>query len=321
MEKFDWKLTIKANIASLKVLGLWPEGNEGYKKNLYTLYAFISLNLFVNGHNFFQTMNIFFVYTDLQALTALVFITITDLMALVKVYYFVRNMKQLKNLMVTLDEKLFQPKYFNQKLVFISGLNFWKFTYVLYHIPVVPTLSAWIVYPVLDGSAKDYRLPFSAWYPYNTKISPFYQITYIYQIVSIWFMAFSALNMDALMAALMMFVGAQCDILADNVKNLGHTDYNTHLLECVKHHKKILSFAADCNKFFDKIALGQFFTSALTLALTMFQLTVVAPLSSEFYSLLFYAGAMTTEIFLYCWFGNEAEIKNFGKRGTTIPKS
>ncbi|KAJ3663373.1 hypothetical protein Zmor_007651 [Zophobas morio] len=309
MDKFDWKLVIKANIVSLKVLGLWPEGNEDYKKNLYTLYAFISLNLFINGHNFFQAMNIFFVYTDLEALTAIIFITITDVLASIKVYYFVRNMKQLKNLMVTLEEKLFQPKHVDQKFVFMSGLNFWKFTYVVYHFPVVPTLSSWTVYPVVDGSAKDYRLPFSAWYPYNTKISPFYQITYIYQVLCIWFLALATLNMDTLIAALMMFVGAQCDILADNVKNLVHADYGTNLLQCMHHHRKILSFAEDCNKFFDKVVLGQFFTSALTLALTMFQLTLIAPSSSEFYSLLFYTTSMTTEIFLYCWFGNEVEIK------------
>jgi hypothetical protein len=75
------------------------------------------------------------------------------------------------------------------------------------------------------------------------------------------------------------------------------------------------------------IVLGQFFTSSVSIGLTMFQLTLVrvvldfffctgcdflkkvAPFTSECYSLLFYVGSATVQIFLYCWFGNEVEYK------------
>jgi hypothetical protein len=71
--------------------------------------------------------------------------------------------------------------------------------------------------------------------------------------------------------------------------------------------------------------LGQFLTSAISSGLSMFRLTVVScanleiffdvifskvePFSSEFYSLLFFVSSVTTQNFLYCWFGNEAEFK------------
>jgi hypothetical protein len=35
----------------------------------------------------------------------------------------------------------------------------------------------------------------------------------------------------------------------------------------------------------------------------------VAPLSSEFYSLLSYGIAIILQIFMYCWFGNEVQVK------------
>jgi hypothetical protein len=35
----------------------------------------------------------------------------------------------------------------------------------------------------------------------------------------------------------------------------------------------------------------------------------LVPLSSEFFSLLSYGLAITVQIFMYCWFGNEVEIK------------
>ncbi|KAJ3663376.1 hypothetical protein Zmor_007651 [Zophobas morio] len=312
MGKFDWELTIKANIVSMKLLGLWPKSVKGYRRDLYSVYSLLSLNLLINGHVFFQTLNIFFVYTDIAAVTAIIFVILTEILTAVKVYYFVRNMKQLKEIMETLKEESFLPETQQQKILVQPGLNLWKFTYIVYHFPVLPTLTAWAIYPITDGSVQEYRLPFSAWYPFNTKISPYYELTYVYQIVSVWFLAIACLNMDTLVAALMMYVSRQCEILCDRVKNLGSEGvdkYGQRLLECIIHHKKILSFSTDCNKFFDKIVLGQFITSALTLALTMFQLTLVAPLSSESYSLLFYSFSMTTEIFLYCWFGNEVELK------------
>ncbi|RZC37375.1 hypothetical protein BDFB_006393 [Asbolus verrucosus] len=35
----------------------------------------------------------------------------------------------------------------------------------------------------------------------------------------------------------------------------------------------------------------------------------VVPFSSEFFSLISYANAVLVEVFMYCWFGNELELK------------
>jgi hypothetical protein len=85
------------------------------------------------------------------------------------------------------------------------------------------------------------------------------------------------------------------------------------------------SFAKDSNNVFNMIVLGQFATSTATLAMTMFQLTLVRtatlctvlltsrgqvePLSGEGIPFLLYLVGMTAEIFLYCWFGNEVEFR------------
>jgi hypothetical protein len=245
MENFDWKFTIRVNIMILKIAGLWPKGTEIYKCNFYTLYSIISINLFINAPNFFQAANIVFVYTDLEALTALIFVTVTELLASFKVYCFVRNIAILKSLMVELDKKMFQPKNEQQKDLIRPNLNSWTLTYVVFWIPVISTLIMWAIFPVMDGSVKEYRLPFSAWYPFNTKTSPSYEITYFYQTVSVWFLAITNMNMDMFAAALMMYVGIQCDILCDDLRNLSTSvdaEYNKKLLDCIQHHKTIVKY-------------------------------------------------------------------------------
>ncbi|RZB40789.1 7tm 6 domain containing protein [Asbolus verrucosus] len=174
----------------------------------------------------------------------------------------------------------------------------------------------WSTYPIFDNSVKKYRLPFLAWYPYNTKISPYYEITYVYQVFGIIFLATTAVSVDNLIAALNVYIGAQFDILCDDVLHLYDvtneiTNFSEKLIKCVMHHQLILEFAKNSNCFFNWIVLGQFFISGITIGITMFQLTTqVVPLTSEFFSLVSFIMAIIVEIFMYCWFGNEVELKS-----------
>ncbi|RZB40795.1 7tm 6 domain containing protein, partial [Asbolus verrucosus] len=61
-------------------------------------------------------------------------------------------------------------------------------------------------------------------------------------IVSTCLLALGDCNIDMLVSALMMFLGAQCDILCDDLKNLGSvfSDFNKEIKRCVRHHKEIL---------------------------------------------------------------------------------
>lgn len=243
MTSFDWKNSVKINIWILKFVGLWPNNDVGYKLNAYTLYSFISLNLFINFHNFFQLVNIYFVRSDLEALSAVIYVSLTDLLASVKVWYFVDKIKLLNELMVVSENKILQPQNEKQEELFRKSLFIWKAIYIMFWIPVATTLCLWAVFPVLDGSYKNYRLPFSAWYPFDTKTSPIYEITYVYQIICIWFLATANLNMDTMIAALMMYVGAQCDILSNNLQALRFVNSNQFKLQLynlIEHHKLIL---------------------------------------------------------------------------------
>jgi hypothetical protein len=238
MEKFDWKLTIKANIFCLRVVGLWP--HEGYKVDFYTVYAFVCLNVFINCRNFFQVANIFVVYDDLEALTGLMFASFNDVLGSVKLYYFVRQMRLFKQLMAQLDQDIFQPKSDEQIALVQPGLFSWKFVYVMLWSPIVMVLLLWVAFPILDGTVKEHRLPFAAWFPYDTNISPLYEITYIYEVIGICVICTAHINMDTMTAALMMYVGTQCDILCDNLKNIKGADYNKKLIRCIQHHKIIV---------------------------------------------------------------------------------
>ncbi|RZC34402.1 7tm 6 domain containing protein, partial [Asbolus verrucosus] len=331
MEMFDWKLTIKFNITLMNMAGLWPPGDETYKLNFYSLYAISLITLLLVCHVISQTINLFFILDDLQAITGTVFLLLAEMLIVLKACCLIKNMRILKQLMTTLDSNLFQPKSTRQRLLVESSLNFWKRMNKTFWSMGTCTVIFWGIFPILDNTFKNYRLPFFAWYPYDTKTSPLYEITYIYQVISTSFAAYVNINTDTLIAALNMYTGTQIDLLCDNLRNLHYPDeyFNKKLIICVRHHQAILIFANDSNRFFNWIIFLQFFVSAISIGITMFQITVVklhiilqtmffcfngffqvASYSNEFYSFMIYFSAAIVEIFIYCWFGNEVEIKS-----------
>lgn len=246
MEKFDFTLNIKLNILFLKIVGLWPINNEDF----YRIYTLI-VTLFIMGlFNVTRIMNIFFVYTDLKVLTATIYLTVTDITVLIKTCLFIYNVKTLKRLTLTLNCDLFQPKSSHQKHLVQNGQKAWRISYLSFWSLVFCCLAMWTVSPMIQATPGSRILPLPAWYPFNTKITPFYEITYVCQVISMWFLATANMNMDSFIAALMMYIGAQCDILCDDLKTLQQftitkkikINFNEKLKEVISHHKKIIRY-------------------------------------------------------------------------------
>ncbi|RZC37616.1 7tm 6 domain containing protein [Asbolus verrucosus] len=272
VENFSWQQTLKVNILMLKMLGLWPPGDGTYGFNLYTLYKIFSALCFELCHIGAQTVKLFFILDDLQAVTGSIFVLLMEMLGLLKSYCIIRNMGMLKQLTITLSNDLFQPKNLHQKNLIQPSLNAWKSIASALWILCFGWMLTWMLSPIFDKSFKQYRLPFLAWYPYNTQTSPQYELTYLHQLTGISYICMNSLTSDTLIAALNMYIGAQFDILSDDVRNFydgvksSPADASGKLKSCIKHHKEILKLAEHANHFY--------------------------------------------KIFLYCWFGNEIEIKS-----------
>lgn len=240
IEIFDWKFTARINIFMLKFIGLWPKSDGSYRLNLYLLQSAILISVLLVGHIFFQTINIFFIFDDLEAVTGTVFILLTEVMAIFKSYYLIKNIKILKQLMMMLNDNLFQPKNNKQIKAVEPFLKFWTFIYYGLTVISAGAIVFWSVFPILDTSHEQ-RLPFLAWYPFNYQTSPYYELVYVYQIMSTSYIGSVNLNIDTLIACLNMYSGCQFDLLCDNLKNIeGVKENNNQLVQCILHHKMIL---------------------------------------------------------------------------------
>ncbi|RZC35067.1 7tm 6 domain containing protein [Asbolus verrucosus] len=241
MERFDWKATINFTLFSLKIIGLWPK-DDVYKFNLYTLYTAISVTFFISAFGVFLMISLF-TGSDFEDLEEMTLIYVAEFLVIIKVFKFIKNIKLLKQLMATLNSDVFQPKTSQQKILVKPALQFWKIVYNVFLISGGPITCLWVFLPILRS--KRYKLPVPVWYPFNTKISPCFEITYCYQIVNVFYLVIAICNIDMLISALMVYIGAQCDILSDSLRNLRDKEavnFNSKLIDFIKHHKEILSY-------------------------------------------------------------------------------
>ena len=100
----------------------------------------------------------------------------------------------------------------------------------------------WIIYPILDGSPGEKRLPFLAWFPYDYKISPLYELTFVFEILTTNYVTLIHVNTDFIIFGLNVCAGCQFDMLSDNLRNLSNSSCNAtkDLVNCIIYHKQIL---------------------------------------------------------------------------------
>ncbi|XP_063925970.1 odorant receptor 42a-like [Zophobas morio] len=279
-------------------MGLWPEGDNTYKPGIYMVYSSITISLFVIGHIFFQMVNVYFIAHDLESIVGTSYLLLIEILAAVKAYYLIKNITILKERIITFNSDWFQPRNTHQRNLIEPAIYFWQLVFKMCVCMSFGCNAFWAIFPMID-KPEERRLPFLGWYPYDYKKSPYYEITYLYQVTGIC-----------------VYTSCQFDMLADNIRNLANVDesftdsVHHNMLKCVEHHKNSLSFIEKSTKFFSWILFWHLLFSGVSIGITMFQLTMVVPLSNEFYSLVSYILAITLQIFMYCWFGEEVQAKS-----------
>lgn len=282
----DWLITTKYNILILEWIGLYPKRHTGYGINFYTCYSIFILSLPL-ADIVTQTIMIYYILDDLNSLAASMFVLPEKCLVIVKTYKFVNNAKQFQQILNETSSKNFQPKSRMQLSVAQKHLEHYEGLFIVFWGTVTSAVILAVIYPLL--ASTDERKFFTlAWYPYNSKISPFYEITYAYQSISIAILSEINANVDLIISFLNIFICCQFDILCCKLKHLEENE----IISCILHHQQLLkfeliskrtryrnilfSFAKKCNSFWNAIVLSQFCAGSVILGISLFQLTTVS---------------------------------------------
>ena len=235
--KYDWLSIIKINIWNFKLVGLWP-GDEGYKLDFYLLRSSIIVFVFAFILTGGQTLKLMNHMTDLEVVARTAYMIISFWLMFAKMYSIARNIQPLRKLLRSLNDDIFQVRTQEQIDNISPSIRIWNITYILITACIASSVTFWAIF-----SFSNRRLPFTSWYPYNTTVSPMYEVTCIHQLASLFFQAYVVdINMDTFIAAFSLYAAVQFDILCDNVKRLKPEGFREGLISCVKHHRAIVKY-------------------------------------------------------------------------------
>ncbi|XP_018403365.1 PREDICTED: odorant receptor 46a-like [Cyphomyrmex costatus] len=152
------------------------------------------------------------------------------------------------------------------------------------------------------------RLKYREWLPYDYSSNILiYGLTYIQQMLGGYYCVIVNVAIDTLMCGFLMHICCQIEILENRLKKI--LSKQITLGYCIRHHNQIFEFAETVNVKFTKIIGFQFLSSTMIMCSNLYQVAK-ATLNSDHISLIMFTCCMLTEIFIYCWFGNQVKLKS-----------
>lgn len=238
MIRTDFLITTKYCFIALQWVGLWPKCFISYGFNIYSFYAFSLLIIFFYLDVISQVIMLLQLVHNLEAFASSIYVLSVKLVVSAKTCKFFNSVKNLQKIFEEVDDDLFQPTNEIQQQIVKNILNNWKKFFVVFLIGVVSTVFSYIVSSSLNNW-KNKSLFCPSWYPYNTKLSPFFEITYLHQVMAIILLAFINTFMDMLFCFLQIFIECQFGLLCDSLQRMKHSK-KTEIRRCIQHHQKIL---------------------------------------------------------------------------------
>ncbi|CAG9864931.1 unnamed protein product [Phyllotreta striolata] len=305
---------------------MYPEYKTIWDRLVYMLRVGFFMGFMFAGLVVSAIANMFHSRNDVGKLMDSFFITVTNLMAIVKFITIHRNQPLLLKLIDQGDRREFQPRSDDQRNYLKSYVKFCNDITVMLCVSTLITICMWCILAFIGGN--EHSLPVPAYFPFNI------DTTIVFALISIYLTASSilggtlGLSTDWLIASLVIVVKVQLHFLNDtlcNIKKLAEEDVkkgraesvdtsyemqlrnhmNQKLIECIVHHQYIIKFAREVNKLFSISILGQLGVSVICICATLYEIRESFENKVKAISVCIYMFCMLMQVFPICYYTNE----------------
>ncbi|XP_014480256.1 PREDICTED: odorant receptor 4-like isoform X1 [Dinoponera quadriceps] len=175
-----------------------------------------------------------------------------------------------------------------------------------------------MIAPALEANIGERVLPLKSYIPYSiTKLLP-YAATYLQQAAAIFYAVMLNVSFDSLVYGLTIHACGQIELICRRLTDdlaasetlRERSGANWSIEECVKHHILIYTFVRGVGALFIWTVTVLFFFSLIIFCTSIFLITKTQLFTVEFFSLILYFSGIMLQIFFYCWYGNELELKS-----------
>ncbi|XP_070156654.1 putative odorant receptor 85d isoform X1 [Polyergus mexicanus] len=178
----------------------------------------------------------------------------------------------------------------------------------IHYAILVETTCVCITLTSLFTDFRKRTLTFRAWLPYDYSLPFLYHITYAHQLISLIVGSVLHVACDGLICGLLMHICCQIKILESRLRRIAREP--DILRDCILQHNRIFELAFTVNEKFRFTITIQFIVSTLVVCFNLYQLTRTTTSKEKYIQLALYMCSMLTQIFFYCWYGNEVKLKS-----------
>ncbi|XP_056636812.1 odorant receptor Or2-like [Diorhabda sublineata] len=298
MEGIDYTTFFTFNISILNVFGFWKQDTNYRHKKSYTFYKIISSSFWIS----FILTQFMYLYTNLHNFEELLSTSYFTIPLFVCSYAFsslYRKIDEIKLLFKKFNEPIFQPKCEEHlQLSASTKRSYTKYSHFLIYLGM-QTIVLYIIAPFWQEGRV---VPTRAWFPFDWKRSPNYELVWIYQSITLIIIMNVLACLPAFSTGLLMMIGLQCDFLNITLNNLQRFHDNdkenadvmmTNLIVCIRHYVQIKKIAEETKDIVNVQMFVQFLGGAAMISTILFTLSTanidiwntnkVSPVDTECY--------------------------------------
>ncbi|KAL0099800.1 hypothetical protein PUN28_019899 [Cardiocondyla obscurior] len=280
------------NFRVLWFCGAWNEEKENNifirSLNLCYRYAIVTL---IYEFTISEIIELVRTHDDIEDLTEGLFLSLTYIALCLKYGNFLTRKKEMSVLLDCFRKETCRPRNSEERIILLKYDRKAKWCVKFFMSISQATCIALILAPIMGPQKSDRPLPFKTYLPYSISGLYPYLATYLQHAGAIFYGVLLNVSFDSLVYGFTIHVCGQIELLCYRLSKI------------FKDHPE--QYQLDSSK-------GAVISDMVTLCTSIFQMSKTRILSVAFLSLTLYLGSMLFQVFFYCWYGNELQLKSKG---------
>ncbi|XP_014482546.1 PREDICTED: odorant receptor 13a-like [Dinoponera quadriceps] len=318
LKKADLEYAYGWNRYTMTFMGIWPEDRSFSQVSSYRVLApVVSMFFFICVP---QSINLIFIWGDLDLmLENLSMGNITITISLLKTIVFWSKGGPLRLLMTSMvrDWNTIANKQDRGTMLDIAGISRNLSIKSVMLVQIVVILYIALRFLMIRYSGR--QLFFTAYFPYNWTSSPFYELTFMGQLVGTFYAANTYTAVDTFIAMLVLYTCGQLSNLRRELRDLQattKTEFQGKLRNIVRKHEYLNRFAETIENSFNMMLLLQMLGCSLQMCVQCLQalMSIIGGTDEIFiFQLIFltvYVTYVLLQLYMYCYIGERLLLES-----------
>nr|AJF23795.1 olfactory receptor OR26 [Planotortrix octo] len=317
-------LSLVPHLKNLRYCGILPlpSDNPILKRRLHKIYMGFSFS-FIMLYTVQQIVNVYQVRSDVDKVMDSMFLLLTFCDSICKQVAFIMNPHKIQEMLEIMQGPNFNQGREEHRPLLLKTVFQAQLLLKIFNTLCLLTCLLWVLFPIISH-IKEEAIEFTIWLPFDANQNPQFYVAMVYVWLQTSWLGYNNSTMDIFIMYLFAQTKTQLTILRIDLENLvsrskteaavssfTYTDLlEKHFRGIIHHYNEIIKFSSMNEGIFNGPILFQFLISGWIICTTAYRTVNMSPASGEFSSMILYMICILSELFLFCFYGNEVAYES-----------